>query len=119
MEKPIQMMPKSPRVNSPRDDSARISVSVFSTLFLCAALLAGCASKPGMPGDPVLGSTSTSDNKPIPSLIPIGPLKSITPGQVGGLKIAHAEPPKELWDRIRRGFAMPDLQSNLVTDREQ
>jgi membrane-bound lytic murein transglycosylase D len=119
MEKPIQMMPNSPRVNSPRDDSARISVSVFSTLFLCAALLAGCASKPGMPGDPVLGSTSTSDNKPIPSLIPIGPLKSITPGQVGGLKIAHAEPPKELWDRIRRGFAMPDLQSDLVTDREQ
>ena len=85
----------------------RISVSVFLTLFLCAALLAGCASKPGMPSEPV------------PSLIPGGPLKGITPGHVGGLKIAHAEPPKELWDRIRRGFAMPDLQSDLVTDREQ
>ena len=103
------MMPNSPR----------ISVSVFSTLFFCAALLAGCASKPGMPGDPVLSSASTADNKPIPTLIPTGPLKSITPGQVGGLKTAHAEPPKELWERIRRGFAMPDLQSDLVTDREQ
>ena len=72
-----------------------------------------------MPGDPVLSSASTADNKPIPTLIPTGPLKSITPGQVGGLKIAHAEPPKELWERIRRGFAMPDLQSDLVTDREQ
>ncbi len=130
---------------------------VFSTLFLCLALLAGCASQPGvpdmpdmpvlgststvdnkpipllipddqlkgitgmpgMPADPVLASTSTADNKPIPSLIPGAPLKGITPGQVGGLKIAYTEPPNELWDRIRRGFAMPDLQSALVTDREQ
>ncbi len=135
------LMPNSPRIQSPG-----ISVSVFLTLFLCVALLAGCASKPGMPGEPVLDSTSTADNKPIPvlipgdplkgitpgldststadnkpipSLIPGDPLKDITPGQVGGLKIAHAEPPKELWDRIRRGFAMPDLQSDLVTNREQ
>ncbi len=72
-----------------------------------------------MPGDPVLGSTSTADNNPIPSLIPGDPLKGITPGQVGGLKIAHTEPPADLWERIRRGFAMPDLQSALVTDREQ
>ncbi len=119
-------------------NAPRIPISGFSTLFLCAALLAGCASKPDMPGDPVLTSTSTADNKPIPSLIPPvldststadnkpspslipdAPLKGITPGQVGGLKIAHTEPPKELWERIRRGFAMPDLQSDLVTDREQ
>lgn len=105
--------------NFPRIHNLRISISVFSTLFLCLTLLAGCASKPGMPDDPVLGSASTSDNKPIPTLVPIGPLKGITPGQVGGLNIAHIEPPKELWDRIRRGFAMPDLQSDLVTDREQ
>ncbi len=113
----MELMPNSPRIYSLR--SLRIPISVFSTLFLCVALLAQPASKPGMPGDPVLGSTSTADNNPIPSLIPGDPLKAITPGQVGGLKIAHTEPPKELWDRIRRGFAMPDLQSDLVTDREQ
>jgi membrane-bound lytic murein transglycosylase D len=27
--------------------------------------------------------------------------------------------PNDLWERIRRGFAMPDLDTELVTDREQ
>ena len=82
---------------------------------LCVLFLTGCASKLGMPGDPVLATTTVT---PAPQ-IPVGPLQSITPVQVGGFKIAHAEPPKELWDRIRRGFAMPDLQDTLVADREQ
>ena len=94
----------------------------FPALLLCAALLTGCASPnsaPGMPGDPVL-SSSTAAVKTVPSLIPGGPLQAITPGQVSsGMRISSTEPPKELWDRIRRGFAMPDLQSELVTDREQ
>jgi membrane-bound lytic murein transglycosylase D len=29
------------------------------------------------------------------------------------------EPPSDLWDRIRAGFAMPDLDSPLVLDREK
>ncbi len=98
-----------------RPDTSRF---FLSTLLLCAALLAGCASQPGMPGDPVL-TTGSAAGKTVPSLIPSGPLQGITPGQVGGFRIAQTEPPKELWDRIRRGFAMPDLQSELVTDREQ
>jgi len=48
-----------------------------------------------------------------------GPLQTLTPGQTGSRQVAEAEPPKELWDRIRRGFAMPDLQGELVTEREQ
>ena len=47
------------------------------------------------------------------------PLIGLTPAQVGGFKITSVEPPKELWDRIRRGFSMPDLQDSLVADREQ
>jgi membrane-bound lytic murein transglycosylase D len=83
---------------------------------LCFLVLAGCASKPGMPGDPVLVAPSISTTNPE---IPTGPLKSITQSQIHGLKITTAEPPKELWDRIRKGFAMPDLQDPLVTEREQ
>ena len=48
-----------------------------------------------------------------------GPLKALTPGRLSVQQVAAAEPPKELWDRIRRGFAMPDLQGELVTEREQ
>ena len=91
--------------------------------------MAGCASRPGMPGDPVLSTTKPSTTS-VPVLIPDpvqnqnaqvpdGPLKTLTPGQTGSRQVAAAEPPKELWDRIRRGFAMPDLQGELVTDREQ
>jgi membrane-bound lytic murein transglycosylase D len=29
------------------------------------------------------------------------------------------QPPTDIWERIRRGFAMPDLETPLVRDREQ
>ncbi|NQW94552.1 MAG: transglycosylase SLT domain-containing protein [Polaromonas sp.] len=86
---------------------------------LCALVLAGCASKPGMPGDPVLAVTPEPAIAIVKPQIPSAPLQSITPSQISGLKITSAEPPKELWERIRRGYAMPDLQDPLVTDREQ
>ena len=100
----------------------------LSATLLCAAFLTGCATKPGMPGDPVLSATPASTAYTSPkdpaataskSQTPLDPLKNITPGQIGNVKITSAEPPKELWDRIRRGFAMPDLQDPLVADREQ
>jgi membrane-bound lytic murein transglycosylase D len=89
---------------------------IVSLVFvLVTALLAGCATQaPGLPSDPVL--TTGPATRP---LLPNGPLQAITPGQAGSHQIASTEPPKELWDRIRRGFAMPDLQNELVTDREQ
>ncbi len=31
----------------------------------------------------------------------------------------NAEPPADIWVRIRQGFAMPDLESDLVRDREE
>ena len=34
-------------------------------------------------------------------------------------KVTEVEIPADLWTRIRRGFAMPDLQVDLVQDREQ
>ena len=33
--------------------------------------------------------------------------------------VAQVEIPNDLWERIRRGFGMPDLQVELVQDREQ
>ncbi len=88
-------------------------------ILLVMAVLAGCASpKLGMPGDPVL-TTGPEPTPGLQPLIPNAPLQAITPGTAGSHQITATEPPKELWDRIRRGFAMPDLQNELVTDREQ
>lgn len=47
------------------------------------------------------------------------PLKPIIPGDAANLEVAPVEPPADLWARIRRGFAMPDLDSDLVRNQEQ
>ena len=97
--------------------SALLNFRVFPfALIFALSVLAGCATKPGMPDDPVL-TTGTSPRIKVPP--PADPLRPITPGAVGSSQIAATEAPKELWDRIRRGFAMPDLQNELVGDREQ
>ena len=95
-----------------------LSLRLFSlALLLLMAVLAGCATRPtGLPDDPVL---ATGPGAAPGQRVPSGPLRAITPGQVNSFPIASTEPPKELWDRIRQGFAMPDLQNELVTDREQ
>ena len=89
---------------------------VLLLALMVVAALAGCATPPGMPDDPVL---STAPGASPGEKIPHGPLRAITPGQIRSLSIMSTEPPKELWDRIRQGFAMPDLKNELVTDREQ
>ena len=33
--------------------------------------------------------------------------------------VAPLSPPKDIWERIRRGYAMPNLDNDLVHDREQ
>jgi membrane-bound lytic murein transglycosylase D len=100
----------------------------LSAALLCVVLLAGCASKSGLTGEPVVTAPAVATlthRIPNPSQATIPPQKfstpliNITPSQISGLKITSAEPPKELWDRIRRGYAMPDLQDPLVADREQ
>lgn len=85
---------------------------------LAVVVLAGCASsnsKLGLPDDPVL-STSPSATQPV---YPGGPLSPIHSAQTPSSAVASLQPPADLWERIRRGFAMPDLQGELVTDREQ
>ena len=102
-----------------------MKLQTLPATLLCAVILAGCATQLGLASDPVLTTptapvaASTVPTLPAKPQVSSPPLQVITAGQVGGLKVAPAEPPKELWDRIRRGYAMPDLQDPLVTDREQ
>ncbi len=50
---------------------------------------------------------------------PSGPLRPITLASASSTEVASLAAPADLWERIRRGFAMPDLQHELVQDREQ
>ena len=90
--------------------------------------LTGCASTgiatPDQP--PTIAALAASDlapskasgpAQPLP-VIPGGALRPITPEQAASLGVAQLAPPADLWERIRRGYAMPNLESALVHDRE-
>lgn len=93
---------------------------------LAAALwLTGCATTgtPQNPSDAGSANSSTAATSPSRAphtpIIPNGPLRPITAAQAASGEVASLSAPADLWDRIRRGFAMPDLQHELVQDREQ
>ena len=79
----------------------RIPMNLRHLLVLASVVwLAGCATAP---------STSSYD----------GPLKPITRASPGTSKVTSLEYNSDLWERIRRGFAMPDLEHELVGSQEQ
>ena len=102
-----------------------------------ALWLTGCATNGTSPvasTDDTTSTTSTSSSSftsgtssiaglamPAPPIsnVPQGELRPITAAQASSRQVASLSPPADLWDRIRRGFAMPDLEQDLVQDREQ
>ncbi len=86
-------------------------------LVLCLSLwLSGCAST----GQTTTAGTSDSPTAAKPAPQPSAsaragdaPVNFKTQGNLG------LQPPTDIWERIRRGFAMPDLETELVRDREQ
>lgn len=108
----------------------------FSVLCMVGAVwLAGCASSAppsaatpesttaGLPTDSGRApSTALAAENATPRLAPAfpdGPLQPISSEQAASLTVTPLTPPTDLWERIRRGFAMPGLESDLVHDREQ
>lgn len=95
--------------------------------------LAGCAStavNTTTPTTPSSGTTlahgTTSSaaqsffgNRAPPSIFPDGPLQPITAAEAASMAVAQLTAPKDLWERMRRGFSMPNLEGPLVQDREQ
>lgn len=45
-------------------------------------------------------------------------LSPIDPKSTPSRTVASLDAPRDLWERIRRGFSMPNLESKLVADRE-
>ena len=83
--------------------------------------LTGCATTGGAPGvvSNAPDDTPTSSRPAHTPIIPKGPLQPIKAANASSQEVASLSTPADLWERIRRGFAMPDLQHELVQDREQ
>lgn len=98
-------------------------LTLLSTLWLT-----GCATQTAVQNDAsrsdvgVIAATHRWGDTPVSASKPIYPSANLTPlasAQVGALGVQAVEPPKDLWERLRHGFAMPDLQNDLVLDREK
>lgn len=93
----------------------------YYLLSLVAALaLGGCATTQG-PGSAGMaaGESPAAQATPLPAFIPGGPLSDLQPSEISSESVAGLEAPPDLWTRIRGGFAMPDLQVDLVQRHEQ
>ncbi len=83
--------------------------------------LAGCAMPSAIEkAAPEPAVTAAKAAEPVqPAVIPSGPLAPITAAEAASRAVAQLRPPVDLWDRIRRGFAMPNLEGELVRQQEQ
>ena len=103
-------------------------ISLKIKLGLCLALfLTGCANVQKQAETNPVDISTTAENASTSTTAAAIPPTATTPPQVlAPLKapIVKAkiddvtEPPADIWVRIRQGFAMPDLENDLVKDRE-
>lgn len=100
----------------------------------CAVWLAACATPLSTPTSPT-PAPSPVKAQPAPAaptgavqptvkarfapVLPTGAVTQIDSNPLAGSAVAELEAPADVWERIRRGFAMPDLDNDLVRDREQ
>ncbi|WP_219219863.1 transglycosylase SLT domain-containing protein [Variovorax boronicumulans] len=91
-----------------------------------AVFLAGCAStqQPSSTDLPATDGGMPPVALPDGSAAPVypgGALTPITAGRSGASarSVVTLAPPVDMWDRIRRGFKMPDLDTDTVREQEQ
>ena len=100
-----------------------LSTSFLTRVSLALAAVVGLSACETLPHQS--GSSDSSRrvvwNTSGPSVIPTSPLQQIdalnTPANE--VAVATIEAPKDLWERMRRGFDMPDLDNALVRQKEQ
>ncbi len=127
----------TPHMTFNEPSGSRLSLAAVA-LIGTLAVLSGCASSQYQPPMATLTGPSTADSTPatptepakstenrasnktaLPAVAPSTALKSMAPMSGSNQAVTSLEAPVELWDRIRRGYRMPNLQNDLVTDREQ
>lgn len=105
----------------------------MNRLAICLTLaLAGCATLPPSVTGPVSGAPTpapaeqpavvAAQTVPADTPIPVlgdGPLKPIEASPASLTPVTSVALPNDIWERMRSGFAMPDLDNNLVRERER
>ena len=98
-----------------RQTPARIEAPVSAA---GRSALIGAVTASASPVNPGAATASPAPS-PMPSVLPSGALQPITPAHASSQAVVELAVPIELWDRIRRGFAMPDLDSDLARQQTQ
>ncbi len=100
-----------------------LSATIALVLFLSGCATSLPPAPPATAPTPPVATTAPAEPAPkrlpsyqLPSHIP---LSSIGTADTNLPAVASLTAPADLWDRIRRGFAMTDLEGDLVRDREQ
>ena len=130
MEEHFLMNAGSPPVSHLTTFSPRTFRRLSATAVAWAALLlGGCAVTAPDPGGSTTprptadagdaGDAAYSVYRPSAPYIVQGPLSAIGSANTNRAPVASLAAPADLWERIRRGFAMTDLEGDLVRDREQ
>ena len=103
--------------------SANQSRFPFLLSLTLALWLTGCAQVPKSEPAPQAQSTEMVPEVTVSSPVnaPVAQPKTTAPMlmQVPAPVLVPLEPPSDIWVRIRQGFAMPDLENDLVKDREE
>ncbi len=85
-------------------------------LVLC---LTGCATTTPVDAPPLASSETAPATQAARVLQSATDLRPLRRASVQSEAVAQVDLPRDIWERIRRGFAMPDLESTLVDDRVQ
>jgi len=105
---------------------SRNGLSTVWVVVLTAALSACAPMSPprqaiAAPEEVPATTPATAATTPAPA--PVAPRVQLPAKAEPALPLAAPKveelPPADIWERIRRGFAMPNLESDLVVDREQ
>ncbi len=106
-----------PAGRSTGDAAASLPPALASTSPVEAAPAPVTATPSATPAPALLADAQPTDASPAPTPVPIDPVRPDEPVKLEDSG-AQAVAQMDLWGRVRRGFAMPDLDADLVRDRE-
>jgi membrane-bound lytic murein transglycosylase D len=127
--------PSTAASHPPQTTVPRAARRVTLLVLTLGVLLAGCVgvvdprlvaadkAKASAAGSPVVASGPITKSIAAPSspskAMHTGPLSPIGMASASNQQVAALSTPTDIWDRIRRGFSMTDLDGELVREKEQ